>query len=110
MMQTLEKLAIANAIQDATWLKTGMFFKQISDQLRGKLLQECLDQKNVAAFEELLLNLRQESLVIQCNHKFTDNFALTVVKCIENNSAWQNTRINNIDFGGCDIGKNINSS
>ena len=108
MMQTLEKLAIAKAIQDPTWLRTGMFFKQISDQLRGKLLQECLEKKNVAAFEELLLNLRQESLVIQCNPKFTDDFAMAVVKCIQNNSAWQNTRINQIDFGGCDIGKFFN--
>ena len=104
-MKTLESLAISKAIEDRSWLEKDMFFKLLTNDIRNKFIQECLDQKNIAAFQEFLLNLRQEKLAIPHNPGFTDEFALVVANCIKDTSRWKETYIKVIDLRGCKIGK-----
>ena len=105
-MKTLEELALAKAVQDRSWLKNfPLFFKNLTSQIKDKFIQVCLEQNNVAAFQELLLNLQQDKLVIRHDPKFTEQFALVVANCIQNDQRWKETQIMAIDFRGCTVGK-----
>ena len=79
-------------------------FKQLVSQLSAEFIQECLNQRNVETFKDLLLNLQQDSLIIRNNPKFTNEFAMSVLNCIETRARWKDTRVTSIDFGGCEIG------
>lgn len=104
-MHSLEKLAMMKAISDRSWLGCAMLFQQLTKGMAQMLLETCLEQKNTAAFEEFLLNLRQEKLVIRNNLHFNQEFAMLVANIIQKNRSFEATKITEIDFAGCAIGK-----
>ena len=101
-MKSLQKLAARKAICDRHWVEV---LYSVPKDLQQMLLEECVESKNVAAFESLVLSTRGNRLDLRDNQHLTEQFAFTIYNCIKyKNNSWKETRITAIDISGCEIG------